>query len=240
MVAVFLDPVSAGPQHQNANVYAFWTYDSDAGFRDVTQKVKVRRKAPSTFWSQTWTWLGADHGGYVGLQTDGVRFDGTTGQTAIFSLWNASTAEGPGCGTFGGEGEGYSCRIPFRIRTTRAYRLRVERGAATEAGQWWKASVRDLMAKKTHAIGRIRVDAAFRSIGHPMNFSEYFGPQVECDAVPISVALWSSPVANKREKGGYRYTSKRGSWTKGECTGGSVEPHGFGTHGVKITQGGPM
>jgi len=241
LTTAFLPSASAGEQHQNANVYAFWTYDTENGFRDVAQSVKIRRKAPTTFWAQYWRWNGADVGGYVGLQTDGNRFDGTTGDTAIFSLLDADAAEGPGCGTFAGEGEGYSCRLALPIRTKRTYKFRVIRADATEQGQWWKASVRDVTEGKTYPIGRVRVAKTFTLMGHPMNFSEYFGPAVECDSVPVSVALWGSPVANKKRDGsGHRYGSTRGTSTRGECTGGGVEPHRFGTQGVKITEGGPL
>lgn len=73
---------NAAEQHANANVYAFWKFDPNSGFRDVEQKVKVREKAPFTFWAQFWRWTGQDVGGYVDLQTDGNRFDGSTGETA--------------------------------------------------------------------------------------------------------------------------------------------------------------
>ena len=233
-------PAWAAEQHRDANVYAYWNYDSNEGFRDVQQKVRIKQKAPYSFWAHYWTWMGSDQGGYLGLQTDGNRFDGTTGETAIFSLWNADSARGPGCGTFGGEGEGYSCRIPFRIRTDKTYRLSVRRVAPDETGQWWAASVRDLTAGKTHAIGRIRVALTARLIAAPMNFSEYFGPAVDCNEVPVSVALWSSPEANRLAKGGFRYDSTRGTSARGACTGGGVTPHRFGTQGVKVVQGGPM
>ena len=239
LLSVGVPPAGAQGQHQNANVYAFWSFDSD-GFKDVAQKIKVRQKAPYTFWAQFWRWQGSDVGGYVGLQTDGNRFDGSVGETAIFSLWDADAAEGPGCGTFGGEGEGYSCRLAYPIRTKHTYRLNVQRSAADDVGQWWKASIKDLTSGKSRAIGRIRVASSFQLMGQPMNFSEYFGPAVACDEVPLSIALWSSPEANKRSSGGYRYSSTRGGSSRGECTGGGVEPHRFGRQGVKVTQGGPL
>lgn len=239
LLSTSLGVADAGGQHANAHVYAYWTYETNEGFRNVHQRVKVTRKSPYTFWAQYWTWSGSDQGGYVGLQTNGIRFDGTTGQMAIFSLWDADTAKGPSCGTFGGEGVGYSCRVPFRIRTDRVYRLSVARRAADDIGQWWRASVRDMSARKTHLIGDIRVAPTARLMSGPMNFSEYWGPAVECDAVPLSTALWDSPRANRLPKGGYRYRSVRGSSYVGECTGGAVTPHRFGTSGVKVVQGGP-
>ena len=234
-----LERANAAEQHANANVYAFWKFDPNSGFRDIEQKIKVRKKAPFTFWAQFWRWTGQDVGGYVGLQTDGNRFDGSTGETAIFSLWDASDAKGPSCGTFGGEGVGYSCRLAYPIKTKHSYRLRVERGRPTEQGQWWRAAIKNMTSGRTRTIGSIRVASGFTLMGEPMNFSEYFGPAVPCDEVPVSVALWSAPGAQKKHGGGSRYTGVWDGSSRGECTGGSVESHKFGKQGVKVTQGGP-
>lgn len=93
---------------------------------------------------------------------------------------------------------------------------------------------------RTRTIGSIRVASGFTLMGESMNFSEYFGPAVPCDEVPVSVALWSAPGANRKPSGGYRYTGARDGSSRGECTGGGVESHAFGKQGVKVTQGGPL
>lgn len=82
-ILVMAPPASAAT-HQNANIYAYWKFNG-AGFWNVDQYVVVRTKAIASYWALHWTWSGSSSGGYMGLQTNGSRFDGTTGDTAIFS-----------------------------------------------------------------------------------------------------------------------------------------------------------
>ena len=111
------------------HLYSEWAFQgSGSGYWNVDQQMKVEQRAPATYWAMLWNWQGASHGGYLGLQTNGNRLDGTTGDTAIFSLWDANAASGPNCGTFGGEGSGYSCRLAYPIAANRYYRYRVWRG----------------------------------------------------------------------------------------------------------------
>ncbi len=232
---------AASPQHQYANLYAFWDFRGATGFWNVDQHVRIGRKARYSYWAQNWTWTNADFGGYIGLQTDGVRFNNTTGDTAIFSLWNANGVAGPSCGKFSGEGEGYSCRLPFSIASDRLYRLRVWRLQADSYGQWWGGWVKDESTGREYFIGRIRVGRTYTRMAPPMNFGEYFGPRVSCDRVPVSIAYWTQPAANYRGGGVYQYGSRwSGSSHRGSCTGGRVVAQDFGwTRGVRMLLGGP-
>ena len=101
---------------------------------NVDQQMMVEQQAPATYWAMLWNWQGASYGRYLGLQTNGNRLDGTTGDTALFSLWDANAASGPNCGNFGGEGSGYSCRLAYPIATNRYYRYRIWRGSADAGG----------------------------------------------------------------------------------------------------------
>ena len=81
------------------------------------------------FWAHQFQLVDGE-GGYLGLQTKGNRADGSLGKMAIFSIWDAVEAEGAGpggfgCVRFGGEGTGWSCRIPYHWVAGHAYRLRV-------------------------------------------------------------------------------------------------------------------
>lgn len=229
-------PSYAQEQHQNANAYASWDFSGEGGYWNIDQSLNVARKARYSFWANTWFWTGSDSGGYIGLQTDGQRFDGTTGDTAIFSLWNGTAAAGPSCGTFGGEGTGFSCRLAFPIRSDRWYRLRVWRVDSDEQGQWWGAWIKDKETGEDHYIGQIRVAPELTLMGPSRNFSEYFGPAVACDSVPLSVANWTRPTGNKA-----RQTSSFAGRSKGSCTGGSVRGVEFdGRPGARIRLGGPL
>lgn len=229
-------------QHQNANVYAYWDFSGRSGFWNVDQELRVPVKASASYWASNWAWTDASYGGYVGIQTDGNRADGSTGDTAIFSIWNANGG-GPGCMRFSGEGTGMSCRLAYPIQTDRYYRLRIWRLDADDQGQWWGAWILDEATGVESFIGKLR--AAGRGqhtlMAPPMNFSEYFGTKVSCDAVPVSWAIWTQPAANHRGGGVYEYGSHTAGSHRGDCTGGGVYPLDLptkGTRGVWIIQGG--
>src|SRR5688572_19265740 len=101
-LTVLAAPASAA-QHQNANVYANWNFSGATGFWNTDQRVQVVRKAHHSYWAMVWDFTATPgDGGYMGLQTNARRPDGSTGDLAIFSLWNANAATGPSCGQFGG------------------------------------------------------------------------------------------------------------------------------------------
>jgi hypothetical protein len=231
---------SAAGQHQNANLYAFWNFHGRNGFWHVDQQVRVARKAASSYWAMNFGFTATpNEGGYLGLQTNGQRFDGSTGDTAIFSLWNANNTRGANCGRFSGEGTGRSCRIAFPISTGVYYRLRVWRLAADAGGQWWGAWIANPATGKDTPIGEIRVPRGKTLLTTPMNFSEYFGPARTCDTVPVSTAYFTQPAANSRGGGAYDYGSVFASSSRGSCTGGSVRVVSVGsTKAAMITMGG--
>jgi Domain of unknown function (DUF3472) len=225
--------------HRNAHIYNFWDFNGATGFWNVDQHLWIGRKAPYSFWASTWAWSNSQSGGYIGLQTNGLRFDGSKGDTAIFSAWNATSASGPSCGTFGGEGTGYSCRLAYTINPGRYYRLRVWRLNADSFGQWWGGWIKDEYTGTERYIGKIRVSRSYVRMGTPRNFSEYFGSAVSCDSVPVSIVYWTQPAANHQGGGVYSYGSKADGWNRGSCTGGGVTGFDFGwTRGVRVLQGG--
>ena len=214
---------SAAGQHQNANLYAYWNFHGHSGFWNVDQQVQIAEKSPSSYWAMNFGFTTTPgEGGYLGLQTNGQRFNGSTGDTAIFSLWNANATRGTNCGSFGGEGTGKSCRIAYPINTGVYYRLRIWRLEADSAGQWWGAWIANPVTGRDSVIGQIRVPRAKTLLTTPMNFSEYFGPAKTCDTVPLSAAYFTQPAANSRGGGAYDYGSVFSSSSRGPCTGGSV------------------
>jgi hypothetical protein len=237
-----VQPLSTtGGQAQNAYIYSLWNFQgSNTGYWNVDQQMKVTQRAPSTYWAMLWTWTGVSTGGYLGLQTNGQRFGGSTGDTAIFSLWNANAASGPHCGIFGGEGNGYSCRLAYKISKNTYYRYRLWRLTPDSGGQWWGAWIENMTTGVDTYIGSIRVDARYTLATGVANFVEYFGAAVPCNKVPVSKAIWTQPAANSQGGGVYQYGSKYSSMTKGACTGGSATPVNLGwTKGVKVILGGP-
>lgn len=235
------EPVPGGPQHQNANLYAFWTMSAGGAFaQNVDQKITIDQKAVATFFAMLWNWEGQNFGGYAGLQTNGVRFDGSRGDTAIFSLWNAVTSRGPGCGTFGGEGTGHSCRLAYPLVAGRTYRLRVWKLESDPWGQWWGAWVLDESTGIERHIGDIMGPWGSGAIMPPSNFSEYFGGDVGCDHVPLSIVRWHPPRGDQQAPGAYRATGTYNAGTRGACVGGSTSgvTVSGGLWGARIVQGG--
>jgi hypothetical protein len=228
-------------QHQNANAYALWKFRSASGFWNIDQEVQITRKAKHSYWALLWDFKATPgSGGYMGLQTNGTRFNHTTGDTAIFSLWNANASSGNNCGRFGGEGEGRSCRIAYAIDPRISYRYRVWRLNQDDGGQWWGAWIRNMKTGVDTPIGRLRVAPGQNLLGVPSNFSEYFGPAVRCDKGPLSVAYFTQPAANSLGNDAYQHYSTYASSSLGSCTGGSVKLVDLGwTKAAKVTLVGP-
>jgi Domain of unknown function (DUF3472) len=208
-------------QHLRAARYVDWSYPTNAQIYNVDQTAYVVAKARSTYWSLNWSWTDTTRssGGYMGLQTDGQRFDGTTGDTALFSLWDANGSRGGNCGRFDGEGEGRSCRLAYPIYGDgNSYRLRVWRLEADADGQWWGAWIQD-SRRGDVSIGELRVPLGATSIASANDFTEYFGSPAGCDGVPQSLVNWGTPR--------FRAATGDGSATfasslKSSCAGGTA------------------
>ena len=234
LAAALLVPAgAAAAQHQNANIYSYWDWNG-SGFWNVDQDFRIDKKAPSTYWAMYMTWKDTGGSAYMGVQTNGGRFDGSVGDTAIFSIWDANGTRGSTCGTFGGEGTGLSCRIPFSASLGTYYRLRIWRQEADSHGQWWGAWIENESSGSERFIGSIRAPRGATSIDSTMNFVEYFGDQVPCNKVPQSKVVWTQPAANLRGSV-YEHYSSYGSAHFGSCVTGSAAPVDLGwTSGVLI------
>ncbi len=148
------------------------------------------------FWAHQFRLIGGE-GGYLGLQTKGNRVDGSLGKMAIFSIWNALEAAGPGTTRFSGEGEGWSCRIPYAWQPGRAYALKV----SAIGGNWWEAKVRDEVTGEISQIGGIRVPEHWRLLDSwSVMWTEYYGPQLDrCSDLAYSSVIFGTPLANEGE-----------------------------------------
>ena len=156
----------------------------------------------------------AGEGGYIGLQTWGNRADGSLGKMAIFSFWDTLGAEGPGVVRFGGEGVGYSCRIPFFWEAGQSYRLAVEAVDEDPTTLMWAASV------DGEEFGRIRAPATWGRLGAwSVMWTEYYGgPLASCDDLPYSKVVFSTPVAD----GAVRPHRSQDHLGDGDCGGSRV------------------
>lgn len=145
------------------------------------------------FWAHQFRMIGGN-GGYIGLQTKGDLADGSVGKMAIFSVWDAEAAEGPGAVRFGGEGAGWSCRIPYAWQAGHAYAMRV----STSGDGWWLGQVRDEMSGEVSELGVIRVPQQWRQLDSwSVMWTEYYGPApATCADLAYSSVVFSAPTAN--------------------------------------------
>ena len=148
------------------------------------------------FWAQQFFFEGTTQGGYTGLQSDGIIAGHRIGKMAIFSIWDALEATpGPGaqCQTFGGEGVGYSCRLPFEWRENVTYRMILREVAADS----WSLAMFDPSIGAERLIGTIRAPAPWGRVRlGSAGFAEYYGQVASCATLPHAVALLHQPTAD--------------------------------------------
>jgi hypothetical protein len=137
---------------------------------------------------------------------------------AIFSIWDAVSAEGAATGRFGGEGEGWSCRVPYLWEAGRGYRLRVW---TVEPG-WWAAWVRDEVTDVETEIGFIRVPGDWRQLDTwSVMWTEYYGgPLASCSDLPHSKVVFGTPTADDGAVEPERTVNRLGD---GTCDSSAIE-----------------
>jgi len=170
------------------------------------------------YWAHQFGLVGGK-GGYLGLQTDGLSSRGNEGKIALFSIWDAVSAEGQAASRFSGEGEGWTCRVPYAWEAGRGYRLRVW---TLEPG-WWAASVRDEVTAVETEIGFIRVPGDWRQLDTwSVMWTEYYGrPLTSCADLPHSKVIFSTPTAADGTVEPERSVNRLGD---GTCDGSTTEP----------------
>jgi hypothetical protein len=180
------------------------------------------------YWEAGWHWDNVPDGGYGGIQSKGILADGTISDLAIFSIWNglgAIPGAGAGCTAFGGEGTGYSCRIPITLIAGSKYEISF--GVDTARGpQWWIATISDLTKGTKSVIGSIETNSRIAKASNWNNFIEYWGQSVPCDAVGAASAKFYVPTSNNPD---VEISSPRFSRPAQPCvmSAGDTPPPGF-------------
>lgn len=194
-------------QHENGMVDLYWTTDEPKDdITDVTQYMSIDQKAPKTFWSTTFVFASPKSLGYMGLQTDGNRSDGSRGEMGIFSVQNADgyrNHDGT-CVAYGNEGVGLSCRAAMPVNARTIYRYRLKGLETDESGRWWGAWIDDVANRTTVYLGDLHGSSEFLTT-KVINFSEYWGTAVACDAVPESRVTWYTPGTNVIDESQLKY-----------------------------------
>lgn len=202
----------------NQYVTTYSTYKFAAGShtsRDVELTINVDPGAGSDrYFAHSFQF--AQHGGYIGLQTDAERRNGAWGKIAIFSIWNATGASAGDTGSwptpFDGEGVGYSVRIAYDWQAGRSYRLRVAR----RGYNLWGGYVTDLTTGAVTYLGAIKARYGTGYLqGNSTMFTEYYGPDfAQCSDLRRSQVTWARPTANN---GAVVSTTVSNSIGQGDC-----------------------
>ncbi|MDQ1455995.1 MAG: hypothetical protein QOH28_1615 [Actinomycetota bacterium] len=178
--------------------YSWWSWPhANPGYSELSQSVVIERTSTSGasyFWSHQFHSQFGD-GGYVGLQDGSYP---NHDKIALFSVWSADAAQGRRCGTFSGEGSGWSCRIdPYNWVPGRKYVLGVRIGSSGTTGAWYEATVTDTATGVALSIGRIHVPAGWGGLQGWVSWTEYFGAApTTCATFPRARARFDLPTAN--------------------------------------------
>lgn len=146
--------------------------------------------APAYFYAaQFWFENDGGCGGYMGLQVD--TGSDPAPRKAIFSVWCALTAWGPGLARpFSNEGNGYQTLVPFTWEAGRSYQLRLEQSAPTQ----WTAYVDDAQSGIASTIGTVQVPTQWGLLQpYTANFVEFYGARPSsCLAQPRAAVRFSA------------------------------------------------
>ncbi|MEV4166319.1 DUF3472 domain-containing protein [Nonomuraea dietziae] len=129
----------------------------------------------------------ARRAGVTGVEPDATARSGTTSSPASHGSW---------CETFGGEGEGMSCRIWHTWTPGQTYRFHYR----AEGGGWWGMTVTNTSTNAQFKLGSIRVGADTMSPGS-VSWAEYYrwsDPRSSCATEPYSRARITAPVGSLR------------------------------------------
>jgi hypothetical protein len=226
--AFVINPNAYAGQQQWGAAYLDWSgalLSADSTMSQIIQPLEV---SPQMYWEAGWHWDNVPDGGYGGIQAKGILADGTISDLAIFSIWNglgATPGAGAGCTPFGGEGIGYSCRIPITLIAGNKYEISF--GVDVARGpQWWVATISDLTKGTKSVIGSIETNSKIAKASNWNNFIEYWGQSVPCDSVGAASAKFYVPTSNNPD---VELHSPRFSRPAQPCvmSAGDTPPKGF-------------
>lgn len=203
-----------------APVHQWWNHGS-GGLWNLDQTVTVNASGPTRFFAHQFGFDGGD-GGYLGIQ------DTPNGRVAIFSVWDSpgDAAPGPGahCETFGGEGVGWHCMLPYAWQEHVGYRLRVwKTDSRSDGSTKWVASVTS--GGTESVIGYLWTRAGQNGLnGGSASWIEDYGMTTgNCATEVAASAVFSYP------------TGDNGAVTS---TRASSDTHACGSHNSSITDNG--
>ncbi len=159
-----------------------WSINSPHGYNSLEVEIRPYYNAfsgnQSYYYSMTAGFVhGGANGTYAGLQTDGIINGSAVGKMLLFSVWGAtngiSVPGGSGV-AFGGEGVGYSERLPYDWQGNNTYLLRIYYKNSTQGSNLWGASLTDMDTNQTRQIGWIYVPISYGNLTDPGTFHELY------------------------------------------------------------------
>jgi hypothetical protein len=155
---------------------------------------------PDGYYAANYFWFKGDYpatGGYFGLQTNGLG--DPAGKIAVFSIWGATAASGPGVNKpFEEDGIGFTSRLPFPWEVKKTYHLKVALSSITADSNVWSATITDLSTGKVSPIGQLTVPKSRGVLASPtVTFHErYAGPTNSCADLQYSQVTFTNVIGN--------------------------------------------
>jgi hypothetical protein len=205
-VALLLSALSFPAAVNASEQTSVWlTWGTSGNYTKASQYMRLTTKAPAHFWAMQWQWAETPStGGYLGIQTDGVLFNGQVTEMAIFSVWGATAsraASGSTCDAYnpaGENGAGLSCRRAIPVTEGHLYYFQVTRSSTRNNTSVYSASIRNATTRTTYKLGTLSVPGTI-SIREINNFIEDFsGANSSCAATAPAGAEFRQPVATKQ------------------------------------------
>lgn len=229
--ATTLDGVAAvhvrvgGPRARVTQAWNLSPNPSDAR-QNLQQEIVARSTAKDARWATAWTWAGITRddpggsrpfGGEFGIETNGLRYDGTRGPTAYVGMryaesatGNATGAECRPLGQTGYDGTGsLTCKLPVTLTAGTRYRFALERGPLVAGQDPNEGQVQEWVVTFTNVTTGVVQRATFHvpndgqdptrhaaAISDVRSSSTSDGPAATCAEVPVSAADFVRPQAN--------------------------------------------
>lgn len=191
------DPIT-NPTHFD-DTYWYWP-SSSAGYTSMdTDIIPIVDGSPDGYYFSAYYWFSGDYpatGGYLGLQTEGAI---PTGKIAIFSIWGATSSNGPGYNAPGNEsGAYYTSRITYPWVTNHTYDLNISLTGQSAGSNTWTGTVTDTTTHVSSLIGNIVVPISRGNLYDiSATFHErYSGPTASCSDMQESEVEFLNLTAN--------------------------------------------
>lgn len=215
---VSADPIT-NPTHFDDT---YWTWPSNPnGYTEMSTDITpIVDGSPDGYYFSAYYWFSGDYpaiGGYLGLQTEGAQ---PTGKIAIFSIWGATSSNGPGYNGSGIEsGETYyTSRINYPWVINNTYELSINLSSQSGGSETWTANVTDLTTNTSNLIGNIVVPSSRGNLyDTSVTFHErYSGATTSCSDLQKSEVEFTNLTANN---GSISPTSHNNTQPNTGCTG---------------------